>query len=74
MRDNDVIALICAQNADPEHDGLSETCHHVLWSFKLALTQGDNFIQRIKKVQLLKINSEFDCDIYHIPCVSFSEL
>ena len=50
MRDNDVIALICAQNTDPERSGLSDTCHNVLWSFKLSLTQGDNFIQRIRKV------------------------
>ena len=50
MRDNDVIALICAQNSDPERSGLSDTCHNVLWSFKLSLTQGDNFIQRIRKV------------------------
>ena len=51
MRDNDVIALICAQNT--EDNGLTDTCQQVLWKFKLDLTQGDQFLQRIQKVKRL---------------------
>ena len=57
MRNNDFLALTCAQNRPlPEYeDAISETCEQVLWKFKYDLTKDvdHQLTGRIKKVRNL---------------------
>ena len=57
MRENDVIALICAQNADPDHSGLSNTCQ--VWSLAL------------KQAFVLSLAYLTFCFLFQIPSVNF---
>ena len=60
MRNNDFLALTCAQNRPlPEYeDAISETCEQVLWKFKYDLTKDvdHQLTGRIKKVTNMSEN------------------